>query len=373
VLQDADVALSEWEPNDNLKRDLEEIDKGCRNVLEELQRILDKNTELKAETGTIGKRIKRVWKRLKWDQDSINDLRDRISANIGLLNALNGRITRDNVVKLVQYQEIEENRAVLDWITPIDYAPQQNDFLDRRQSGTGQWLLDSVEFQEWVNTKQRTMWCPGIPGAGKTILTAIVIEYLGDRFQNDPSVGISYLYCNFRRHDEQKAEDLLANLLKQLAQGQSSLPDSVKALHESHQKKRTRPSFDEMSKTIRSVAAICSKIFIIIDAVDECQVSNACRTTFLTEVFAIQAECGANVFATSRFDIPEITKKLNNRTSIEVRAHNEDIGKYLDMHIGRSGSRLLKDNRQEIRSKIIEAADGVYVVSLNISLRQATN
>jgi hypothetical protein len=43
------------------------------------------------------------------------------------------------------------------------------------------------------------------------------------------------------------------------------------------------------------------------------------------------------------------------------------------MHIGRSGSRLLKDNRQEIRSKIIEAADGVYVVSLNISLRQATN
>jgi hypothetical protein len=308
-----------------------------------------------------------VWKKLRWDQEYINGLRDRIDTNVGLLNAINGRITRDNVVKLVQYQKDQESQAVLDWITPIDYAPQQNDFINRRQAGTGQWLLDSVEFQEWANSKQRTMWCPGIPGAGKTIITAIVIEYLCERFQNNPSVGISYLYCNFRRHDEQTAEDLLANLLKQLAQGQSSLPDSVKALYGSHQKKRTRPSFDEISRTIRSVAAIYSKIFFIIDAVDECQVSNACRASFLTDVFTIQAELGANIFMTSRFGIPEITTKLNNRTSIEIRAHDEDIGKYLDMHIARSGSTLLTDNQEEIRCKIIKAADGMYVASQQIA------
>jgi DNA replication protein DnaC len=342
---------------------LEDIDKSCRKVLEELQRVLDKNTELKSDNGTIGKRIKRVWKKLRWAQDYINELRDRIGTNIGLLNTINGRITRDNVVKLVQYQENEEIRAVIDWITPIDYALQQNDFINRRQAGTGQWLLDSVEFQEWVNTNQRTLWCPGIPGAGKTMITAIVIEYLCKRFQNDPNVGISYLYCNFRRHDEQKAEDLLANVLKQLAQGQSTLPESVKALDDSHQKNRTQPSFDEISRTIRSVAANYSKIFIIIDAVDECQVYNACRASFLTDVSAIQAERGANIFVTSRFDIPEITTEFNDRKSIEIRAHDEDVGKYIDMHIGCSGSRLLKDNRQEIRGNIIEAANGMYVVS----------
>jgi hypothetical protein len=190
--------------------------------LEELQRILDKNTELKAETGTICKRIKRVWKRLKWNQNYINELRDRISTNIGLLNTLNGRITRDNVVKLVQYQENQESEEVLDWITPINYAPQQHDFINRRQAGTGQWLPDSPEFQEWVNTKQRTLWCPGIPGAGKTILTAIVIEHLLERFQSEPSVVIGYIYCNFRRRDEQKVEDLLANFLKQLTRWQPS-------------------------------------------------------------------------------------------------------------------------------------------------------
>jgi Cdc6-like AAA superfamily ATPase len=302
-----------------------------------------------------------VWKRLKWDEDHINELRGRISTNIGLLNALNGRITRDNVVKLVQYQEDQESQAVLDWITPIDYAPQQNDFISRRQAGTGQWLLDSVEFREWVNTKQRTLWCPGIPGAGKTIITAIVIKYLSERFQNDPSVSISYLYCNFRRHDDQKAEDLLANLLKQLARGQSCLPDSVKSLYKSHKNKHTRPSFDDLSRTLRSVAANYSKVFIIIDAIDECRVDNGCRTRLLTEIFSVQAECGINIFATSRFNIPEVMTHFNNGPSIEIRARDEDVERYLDVHISQSGSVLLKANRDQIRSKIIAAVDGMYV------------
>jgi hypothetical protein len=119
---------------------LEDIDKGCRNVLDELQQILDKNTEPSSESGSVSKRVKRVWKRLKWDPKDINKLRSRISTNIGFLNAFNGLLTRDNVVKLVRHQEDQGRQAVLDWITLIDYAPQLNDFLTRRQAGTGQWL-----------------------------------------------------------------------------------------------------------------------------------------------------------------------------------------------------------------------------------------
>jgi hypothetical protein len=119
---------------------LEDIDKGCRNVLDELQRILDKNSELSSESGGVGKRIKRVWKRLNWKPGDIDELRSRISTNIGFLSAFNGRLTRDNVVKLVRYQEDQGRQTVLDWLTPIDYAAQQSDLISRRQAGTGQWL-----------------------------------------------------------------------------------------------------------------------------------------------------------------------------------------------------------------------------------------
>jgi hypothetical protein len=168
ALQDADVAFSEREFNNDLKRELKDIDKGCRNVLDELQKVLDNNTELGSASGSIGKNFKRVWKRLKWNPADINELRVCINTSIRLLNAFHGQLVRDNVAQIVRRQGDQRRRAILEWITPIDYAAQQNDFIARRQPGTGQWLLDSAEFQEWLKDKERTLFCPGIPGAGKT-------------------------------------------------------------------------------------------------------------------------------------------------------------------------------------------------------------
>jgi hypothetical protein len=106
-----------------------------------------------------------------------------------------------------------EDTKVLNWLTMVDYGPQQSDYIRRRQAGTGQWLLDSAEFQEWLNTDNQTLFCPGIPGAGKTILTAVVIHDLTTQFSDDPTIGIAYIYCNFRQQDDQKLDDLLASLL----------------------------------------------------------------------------------------------------------------------------------------------------------------
>ena len=197
---------------------------------------------------SVGKRIKRVWKRFKWKPEDIDELRSRISTNIGFLNAFNGRFTRDNVVKLVRYQENQEHEAIFNWLTPIDFVSQQHDFINRRQEGTGQWLINSEEYQILVQTPKKTLLCPGIPDARKTILTAITIDDLIMRFRGKAGISIAYLYCNFRRQDEQRADDLLASLLKQLSQERASLPDSVKALYKKHKDKRTRPSFDEISK-----------------------------------------------------------------------------------------------------------------------------
>ncbi|KAH6706258.1 hypothetical protein BKA61DRAFT_558724, partial [Leptodontidium sp. MPI-SDFR-AT-0119] len=256
----------------------------------------------------------------------------------------------------------QQRQTILGWLTSIDYGAQQRDFIDRRQQGTGQWLLNSDEFQTWLNAEKQTLFCPGIPGAGKTILTAVAIKDLITRFQNNPGVGIAYLYCNFRRKDEQKEHDLLASLLKQLSSGRSSLPDSVNLLYDKHKEKRTRPSLDEISGTLQSVAGSYSRVIIIVDALDECQVTDGCRETFLSEIFSLQTKTKANLFATSRF-IPDIIEKFQGSTTFEIRAHDEDVRQYLDGRIAKSGQKLLETHRQEIKTAITKAVDGMFLLA----------
>jgi Cdc6-like AAA superfamily ATPase len=260
--------------------------------------------------------------------------------------------------RLHQAQDVQQRQTILNWLTPVDYAAQQEDFISRRQAGTGQWLLRSKEFQSWLDTDKQTLFCPGIPGSGKTILTSIVVEELSTRFSKDPAIGIAYLYCNFRRKDEQRAQDLLASLLKQLSEVQCSVSDSIKSLYAEHEENRTRPSLNEISRALQSVASIYSRVIIVVDALDECQVFDNCRMTFLTEIFSLQTQTRANLFVTSRF-IPDITVRFTGSTILEIRAHNEDIRQYLDGRILQSGKKLLVVHCEEIKTEITKAVDGM--------------
>jgi hypothetical protein len=261
-------------------------------------------------------------------------------------------------------QDEQEREATIDWLTPIDYTPQQSDFIARRQEGTGQWLLDSDQFLEWLTKDKQTLFCPGMPGAGKTIITSIVVDHLYTKFQNNSDVGIAYLYCNFRYQQEQKPADLLASLLKQLVQEQPSVPESIKSLYKRHKNESTRPSFDEISTTLHSVVADYSRTFIIIDALDEYQISDGGRRWFLSEIFNLQAKTGASFFATSRF-IPEIAKEFEGSISLEIRARDEDVRRYLNGHMSQLPSFISRspDLQDEIKTNIIKAVDGMYVSS----------
>jgi len=252
---------------------------------------------------------------------------------------------------------------IADWLTPFDYGPQQSDYISMRQPGTGQWLLESAEYQAWLKSHKQTLFCSGMPGAGKTIATAIVVADLWERFQNDAAFGVAYIFCNFKRHHEQKLEDLLSSLLKQLLLGQESTPDVIRTVYDRHKAKRTRPSVQEISMMLQAVTSIYSKVFIVIDALDECQVSDECRSRFISEIFNLQDKTGANLFATSRF-IHDIAARFKGSLLLEIRASDDDVLRYLDDRISHSELKILKDYREEIKTEITDAVSGMCVLRL---------
>ncbi|KAF7885212.1 hypothetical protein EAF00_011030 [Botryotinia globosa] len=381
VLQDIEDELSLPDLNAEQKSELKEIIFGCRDVLEKLQQTLSTYGEFKSDPR--GCKAKRIWKRFQWEPDDIQELRSRVTANVTFLNALRVKHTNETLHDIKnsadQFHERQDDRelnkkslAILNWLTPINHASQQHDYITQRQVDTGQWLLDSSVFIEWVNSDKQKLFCPGIPGAGKTILTSIVVEELMNRFRNDKDIGIAHFYCNFRRQHDQKIDDLLLSLLKQLSGYQPLMPGAVKDMFDLHSRRQTRPSTEEVSSTLKSIINSYSKVFIVVDALDECQMADGCRMKFLSEVFHLHETCQLSLFATSRH-IPDIEKKFDGSMQLEIRASDKDVERYLDGRILQLPGyvRQSTELQNEIKIGIVKAVDGMFLLArLNLdSLR----
>jgi hypothetical protein len=133
-------------------------------------------------------------------------------------------------------------------------------------------------------------------------------------------------------------------------------------LYDRHKDKRTRPSLSEILGILQTVAAAYSRVFVIVDALDECQISDGCRQRFLSGLFNLQATCGANLFATSR-PISSIEKEFEGNSKLEIRASEEDVRRYLEGHVLRLPGFVARslELQEEIKTDIVNAIDGMYV------------
>ncbi|KAL6689610.1 hypothetical protein J3F84DRAFT_407306 [Trichoderma pleuroticola] len=260
----------------------------------------------------------------------------------------------------------------------INYSLQQSDYLKRRQKGTGEWLLKSDEFQAWFEKKKQMLFCPGMPGAGKTILTSVVVDYLQSKPQEDPKIGIAYFFFDYKRQDEQTIDEVLSSFLKQLAASLPSLPEAVRELYERHntQAKQTRPPTDELIQVLKSVMMLFSRAFIVVDALDECNSVNCTRQSIIKYIFELHSETEANYFITSRPN-KEISNDFSKIPTIKIRASDEDVEAYL-----RDSMIYLPkfvQNAPQLQDKIVhsilQAVDGMFLIAhLYLhSLRGKTN
>lgn len=178
------------------------------------------------------------------------------------------------------------------------------------------------------------------------------------KFPDDAAV--CYIYCNFNRKEEQKIEDLALNLLKQLSRCKIPLPAAIKNMRQRYARKTTTPTLEETIEGLGEVAATYSRVFFVVDALDEYETPENSRDKFLSMLFNLQAKAPVNLFATSRF-IPSITKWFRHSSTLEIQATREDISSYLGAHIPQLGHWIVErpELGREIVEKLTKAASGV--------------
>ncbi|KAF8183290.1 hypothetical protein K438DRAFT_1144097 [Mycena galopus ATCC 62051] len=132
---------------------------------------------------------------------------------------------------------MDKRIKLVDWLSPINFFLRHTDISRVRQPGTGGWLLVDPHFQAWESGSGRTLWCHGIPGAGKTVLASMVVDHLNE----NPNAGVACMYLNHKEAEDQTPAMLLSGLWRQLVHGRDIGP-LPEALYEKHKEKKTKPS-----------------------------------------------------------------------------------------------------------------------------------
>jgi hypothetical protein len=246
-----------------------------------------------------------------------------------------------------------DKAATLNWLSPIDHLKEQDQHIHRRQAGTCTWFLTSKTYQDWWgSTSQSTLFCPGMPGAGKTVLSSVVIADLWKRYRRDSDVAVTFVFCGFNRHDEQMKDNLLMSILKQLLEPQTSLPDSIGSYYEDS----IHPTHDEILELLGTAISIYSSIFIVIDGLDECEEGEG----FLSDLWNLQTGFRIRLLVTSRY-VTSIENLFQNARRIEVRASDEDVRKYIEaqMRGKRKFLELPQGARDDIKEGIVQSVQGM--------------
>ncbi|KAF2800927.1 hypothetical protein K505DRAFT_355332 [Melanomma pulvis-pyrius CBS 109.77] len=306
--------------SDQRKQELEAISRGCVDVLKELAVVLKESEDI----------IKKcmVWKRLRWNEADIDAFRKRLTLivtgfNMFLQTITNEKIfeiksTVDDLTKHEDERNCREERredqgkrqSLLYWLSQIDHRYQQND--------------------EWLGQPGKTMLCSGFPGAGKTIIAATVIDHLREQFGTDGGVGIAYVYFSYQPKQEQQIGDVIGSLVKQLVQTLETVPADIHSLYSRLEQGKRRPSTTDLLNALQCIIQISSRVFIVLDALDEYHASTpAGVNSLLASLFDLHTKRRFNLLATSR-PITAITSKFEGCMSKDIRANEDDVRSYVN-------------------------------------------
>jgi hypothetical protein len=254
----------------------------------------------------------------------------------------------------------QENAEIIAWLSPINFWTEQTDTHSRAQEGTGEWLLHHHKFEDWVHGQCETLWCPGIPGAGKTVLASIIIEHLRSKFGAE-NVGIAWVYFNYNEHASQTTENLISSLLAQLVQRHAIISDEVVKSFRFHRARLTRPSIGEHLKLLQQELLRFTQAYFVIDALDECPTQNRRREKFVSELQRLQP--GLRLLFTSR-PLHDVRAMMPSAPDLEIRAKDEDVVLYLEGQILEEArlQRHIKDEpslHSHILAAIVQSVDGM--------------
>ena len=224
-----------------------------------------------------------------------------------------------------------------------------------------QWIHSNPEFKKWLSSQNVSntnvaqpslLWISAIPGAGKTYLSATIVDILGD---TEP---VAYFFCDTKDESKRLFLSIVRTWAAQLLEQKPSELEEISKIY--------RASGVSLNKTnavkaLRHLVKVGSPCRLILDGLDECV--SSVRTEVLQLCETLLPDAKLLVASRSEGDIEQAMLKMGRKmTRVHIRKEDNsaDIQAYLRMMI--KGLQLNNIELEDlITTKLLDGANGMFM------------
>ncbi|KAJ3909851.1 ankyrin repeat-containing domain protein [Lentinula edodes] len=251
-----------------------------------------------------------------------------------------------------------QNREIGEWLSPFDFMETQRVILHSRAPNTGLKPLLSEAYVRWRNGDDRTLLMSGLPGAGKSMTAASVVQDLNEYYEGC-KVAVVCVFCDFGQMQMQTTDALIASMLRQLIQAHDTVHSTVASMYIHHTSRSTFPRFDEIVASFSTSVQQFESVFVVVDALDECP-DDQTRSQLISTLNSFPV----SLLFTSR-PHPSTDQLLGGCTRQDIIADKHDLWIYCEERftLSRVGQLCSPDSKQEILNQVVQKAGGMFVVA----------
>lgn len=246
------------------------------------------------------------------------------------------------------------------WLVQFNPSSNHNTAKSLYETGTGDWIFRSQEWNLWVNnqSKERSLWIHGIPGAGKTILASHIIEHL-IKAKCSGNVALVYYYCYYG-HNRDETFSFLRWLISQLCRKTDTVSSLTYDIHRSGQD----PDITKLLSALHAQLDGLDTVYVAVDALDESQQPRDVLLDVLRTLATNPRFQKIRLLTTSReyADIERVMAPISLSVPTSHEEVEKDIRVFVEGSISRSNSfkHWPDDLELEVVDALAKGAKGMF-------------
>jgi tetratricopeptide (TPR) repeat protein len=228
----------------------------------------------------------------------------------------------------------------LKWMKPSRYEVEGQLLKNRqlRSAGTLQWVLELPEFRRWRLANDdisNVLWFSGLPGIGKSILSAFLVDILNAQY---PNAAILYFFVKSGEPGLDTVSNIIRTLAAQLAEADKRARQRLEKLMAEGFSPSTIASPSQLVQELieNSLPGLSQPLYVVLDGLDEC-VSVGNDKSHIAEFLSALFSTRCRVIVASR-PTPALNAQLQDYPihALGFEDNCNDIGLYVRSRVKQS-------------------------------------